>query len=145
MEYTDSSTMQQVYFSGSIRGGRLDASLYNRIIAYINRNARVLTEHIGVDNLNLKEQGDADKVIYKRDILWLCRSDIVIAECTSPSLGVGYELAYAESIGKPCHIFYNAMRTQLSAMLLGNDYFNIHPYHKEADIHPVLDKILGND
>lgn len=136
--------MFQVYFSGSIRGGRVDASLYQRIIAYLNRTTRVLTEHIGNENINVMEQGDADKSIYDRDISWLRQSDVVIAECTSPSLGVGYELAYAESLGKPCHVFYDDTRTQLSAMITGNKYFKIHPYRKEADIYSEIDKILGN-
>jgi hypothetical protein len=28
-------------------------------------------------------------------------------------------------------------------MLTGNPYFHIHPYSTEADIYPVMDKILG--
>ena len=31
---------------------------------------------------------------------WLRESDVIVAECTCPSLGVGYELAYAEAKGK---------------------------------------------
>ncbi len=135
--------MKKVYFSGSIRGGRVDASLYKRIIDYISSTDKVLTEHIGDKNINLNQQENYDMFIYKRDISWLRKSDLVIAECTSPSLGVGYELAYAEKLGKPCHILYNATRTQLSAMLSGNDYFNIYPYYKEEDIYKIIDNILG--
>ena len=135
--------MKKVYFSGSIRGGRVDASLYKRIIDYISSTDKVLTEHIGDKNINLNQQENYDIFIYKRDISWLSKSDLVIAECTSPSLGVGYELAYAEKLGKPCHILYDATRTQLSAMLAGNDYFNIYPYNKEEDIYKIIDNILG--
>jgi len=49
-------------------------------------------------------------------------SDLVIAECTTPFLGVGYELAFAKHLGKPVHIFYNSTRTNLSAMLAGVNY-----------------------
>ena len=134
--------MKKVYFAGSIRGGRIDAELYARIIRYIQRTDIVLTEHIGNPDLNLKEQGKRDVEIYEEDMAWLRESDVVIAECTCPSLGVGYELAYAEKIGKPCHIFYDRTKTQLSAMLTGNPYFNIHPYECEEDIYPVIDGIL---
>ena len=51
---------------------------------------------------------------------WLVESDLVIAECTHPSLGVGYELAYAEKLGKPCYLFYRDQEVTLSAMLTGN-------------------------
>jgi len=134
---------KKIYFAGSIRGGRVDADLYNRIISYIQRTDIVLTEHVGGSNLCLEEQGFArDSKIYNQDTAWLRESDLLIGECTCPSLGVGYELAYAERFGIPCHIFYNKTKTHLSAMLTGNPYFQIHPYEKEADIYGVIDEIL---
>lgn len=133
----------KIYFAGSIRGGRIDAALYQRLIAYMQRRDVVLTEHIGRPDLNLLEQGKRDVEIYDQDTGWLRESDILIGECTCPSLGVGYELAYAEKIGKPCHIFYDRTKTQLSAMLTGNPYFHIHPYEKEEDIYPVIDSLLN--
>ena len=134
--------MKKVYFAGSIRGGRADAELYGRVIRHIQKEHIVLTEHIGDLSLS-KLEGDSDVAIYEQDTAWLREADLVIAECTTPSLGVGYELAYAEKLGKPCHILYNATRTKLSAMLAGNDYFNIYPYNKEEDIYKIIDNILG--
>lgn len=134
---------KKIYFAGSIRGGRVDADLYHRIISYIQRTDVVLTEHVGKSNLCLTEQGRSrDAAIYDQDTAWLRESDLLIAECTCPSLGVGYELAYAEHRGIPCRIFYDRGKTQLSAMLTGNPYFHIHPYDSEQDIYPQLDKIL---
>lgn len=136
--------MTKIYFAGSIRGGRVDADLYRRLIEYMQKSAAVLTEHIGSPHLNLLEQGKRDMEIYDQDMAWLRESDILIGECTCPSLGVGYELAYAEKIGKPCHIFYDRTKASLSAMLTGNPYFNIHPYEREEDIYPMLDAILAD-
>lgn len=135
--------MKKVYFAGSIRGGRVDAELYRRLIEYMQKIAIVLTEHIGSPHLNLMEQGKRDMEIYDQDMAWLRESDILIGECTCPSLGVGYELAYAEKIGKPCHIFYDRTKTHLSAMLTGNPYFHIHPYSDESEIYPLIDAILN--
>lgn len=132
----------KVYFAGSIRGGRIDADLYRRIISYIQKTDIVLTEHIGNPDLNLKEQGMRDFEIYDQDTAWLRESDILIGECSCPSLGVGYELAYAEKLGKPCHIFYDRTKTNLSAMLTGNPYFHIHPYETEEEIYSVIDTLL---
>lgn len=126
----------KVYFAGSIRGGRIDANLYERLIKYIQKTDIVLTEHVG--NLNLYEEGQTVTDIYNQDTNWLRESDVLIAECTCLSLGVGYELAYE----KPCHIFYNKNRTSLSAMLAGNAFYNIHPYEDEAEIYPIIDSIL---
>ena len=104
----------------------------------MQQNAKVLTEHVGSPHLNLMEQGKKDIDIYDQDTAWLRESDIVIAECTCPSLGVGYELAYAEKYEIPCHIFYDRSKTQLSAMLTGNPYFTIHPYENESEIYNIL-------
>ena len=128
-----------VYFAGSIRGGRMDVELYHRIITYIQNTDVVITEHVG--NLKLQEK-IADKDIFARDTAWLREADVVIAECTSPSLGVGYELAYAERYNKPVHIFYR-IGNGLSAMLAGNPHFIIHPYEDEAEIFPILDRVLA--
>lgn len=136
---------KKVYFAGSIRGGRVDAGLYGRIIDYIRKTDRVLTEHVGRPELNLLERGrDRDGEIYDQDTAWLRESELLIAECSCPSLGVGYELAYAERLGKPCWIFYDKSKTQLSAMLTGDPYFHILPYEGEEEIYPLLDQILGN-
>lgn len=133
---------KRIYFAGSIRGGRIDAELYKRIIEHIQKTDTVLTEHIGSPLLNLMEQGKKDMNIYSEDTAWLRECDLVIAECSCPSLGVGYELGYAESIRKPCHIFYDKTKTQLSAMLTGNPYFNIYPYEEEKEIYDMIDAIL---
>lgn len=136
---------RNVYFAGSIRGGRVDAALYHRIISYIKKTDTVLTEHIGKSNMSLTAQTRAvDTHIYEQDTTWLKSSDLLIAECTCPSLGVGYELAYAEAHNIPVFIFYDKTKSNLSAMLNGNTYFTIISYETEEAIYPMLDKILGN-
>ena len=133
----------KIYFAGSIRGGRVDADLYRRIIQFMQQTDTVLTEHVGSSNLILNEQGlERDARIYDQDTAWLRQSDLLIAECTCSSLGVGYELAYAEHHGIPCHIFYDKTKAQLSAMLTGNPYFHIHPYESEDQIYAALTQLL---
>ena len=133
---------KKIYFAASIRGGREDAALYRRMIARLGETDTVLTEHVGAPELStLESEGDA--AIYEQDTAWLRESDVLIGECTCPSLGVGYELAYAEDRNIPCHIFYDRSKTQLSAMLTGDPYFHIHPYITEDEIYPILDEILG--
>ena len=133
----------KVYFAGSIRGGRNDAELYQRLIQYMKKDHAVLTEHIGDLSLSaLEGSKGTDKEIYDQDTGWLRQADILICEGTNPSLGVGYELAYAEKLNIPCHVFFDRTRVSLSAMISGDDYFNIHPYEKESEIYPLLDRIL---
>ena len=126
------STMK-VYFAGSIRGGRQDAELYRKVIAALKEKHQVLTEHVGDLSLSTVED-KGDQAIYEQDTAWLRECDVVVAECTQVSLGVGYELAYAEAHDKEVHVFYRPKETQLSAMLAGNERFHIHRYADEAEI-----------
>lgn len=142
MENKTGSTRKKVYFAGSIRGGRADSELYSQLIAHIKKTAVVLTEHIGDLSLSLLEDERHDKEIYRQDTAWLYECDLVIAECTNPSLGVGYELAYAQNLGKPCHILYRRSQTSLSAMISGTDYFVLHPYESPSQAFSIIDEIL---
>ncbi len=135
--------MKTIYFCGSIRGGRENATTYQKMIHHIQQNHNVLTEHIGNTNLNTNEQTyDKDKHIYTTDINLLNQADLLIAECTIPSLGVGYELCYLEQKGKPVHIFYNPTKCNLSAMIKGNNYFHLYPYTNEEELFTLLDELL---
>jgi len=132
-----------IYFAGSIRGGRDDAALYARLIARMQRRHRVLTEHVGAPSaFPTVEAGMTDRVIWQQDMAWLRQSDIVIAECSTPSLGVGYELAMAQQYGKPVHVFYDLRRGPLSAMLTGDPYYTLHPYDSEESLCAQLDALL---
>ena len=135
--------MKKIYFAGSIRGGRADAALYARLISHMNERHKVLTEHIGSPSLfPTVERGMTDEQIYVQDMNWLESCDVVIAECSTPSLGVGYEMAYAEKIGKPVHIFFDKSRGYLSAMLTGDTYFHIHYYETEEELVRLVDAAL---
>lgn len=134
---------RKVYFAGSIRGGRSDAGLYGRIISHINQTDTVLTEHIG--DIHLSVQADSvqrERRIYEQDTGWLRECDLVIAECSTPSLGVGYEMAYAEKLSKPVYIFCRK-DASLSAMLTGDPYFHISFYETEDELMDRIDRILA--
>ena len=131
-----------IYFCGSIRGGRADAALYHEVIEFLKQYGPVLTEHVG--DPHLTEQGNDGTAadIWQRDTAWLRQSDIVIAECSTPSLGVGYELAFAEAIGKPVHVFYGKEDGRLSAMLAGDPHFGIHLYRTRDELFDTLKSIM---
>ena len=134
---------RKVYFAGSIRAGREDADLYKKIIDHIKETDVVLTEHVGDLSLSAFEQdADADAAIYLQDTAWIRECDLLIGECTRPSLGVGYELAYAEKFGKPCYIFYRKSECELSAMIKGDSYYKVFPYEDPEEMLKLIDYIL---
>ena len=121
----------KVYFAGSIRGGRGDQQKYYDLIDFISTRAEVLTEHVGSESLqDLGENKLTDIEIYQRDMEWLESADAVIAEVTTPSLGVGYELGGAEKRNKPILCLFDQRNQEqcLSAMLSGNSKFKSFSY-----------------
>lgn len=110
----------RIYFSGSIRGGRQDAQLYHDLIEYLKTYGIVLTEHIG--KLDLVDEREIPPCqIHDRDLNWLKTADVVIAEVTTPSLGVGYELGRAVEMGKKILCLYQMNEDKrLSGMISGS-------------------------
>lgn len=112
----------KIYFAGSIRGGREDRALYLQLIQYLGKYGQVLTEHIGDEQLTaLGEDGPSDQWIYERDMQWIVESEVLVAEVSTPSLGVGYEIGRAEGMNKKILCLYrNQEGKRLSAMIGGN-------------------------
>lgn len=114
-----------MYFCGSIRGGRNDAELYYKIIEHMKLFGKVLTEHVGSRTMTKEGLVGPDKdltsaEIHDRDLVWLKECDLVVAEVTVPSLGVGYEIGRALEMGKSilC-LFRENTDKKLSAMIEG--------------------------
>ena len=137
--------MRTIYFAGSIRGGRDDAYLYKKLIDELSQYGEVLTEHVGDPEL-VSETNLSDKQIHDRDMEWLKRSDILVAEVTTPSLGVGYEIGSAVAMGKPVICLYRKEKNgkPLSAMIGGSDGADTYHYQTVRDIHLILRDILGS-
>ena len=122
--------MHKFYFCGSIRGGRELADQYQQIIALLQLHGEVLTEHLGSDReIQIKDRILSDKQIHDRDLKWIIDSDMVIAEVTVPSLGVGYEIGRALHLGKPVLCLYQTGADHsLSAMVSGCDELKVVRY-----------------
>ena len=134
----------KIYFAGAIRGGREDALLYENIIAYLSEKGQVLTEHVGSTAISLKgESSRRDEDIFNRDMDWLESADVVVAEVTTPSLGVGYELGIAEKMDIPILCLFRKIEgKRLSAMIQGNKIFKCISYSGLPEAMSHIDKFL---
>ena len=109
----------KIYFAASIRGGRGLQTTYQAIVDHLKQSGHeVLSENVAFETM--AEQGISDETIYTQDTSWLDECDVVVAEVTTPSLGVGYEIGYAlHKAHKPVLCLCKS-GTHLSAMLNGN-------------------------
>lgn len=130
----------KIYFAGSIRGGREDRDLYLEIINILKNYGEVLTEHVGNKELSSYGQTNmTDEEIYLKDTNWIRESDIVIAEVSTNSLGVGYEIAFAESLNKRTILLYREENDKrLSSMLKGNLKLEIITYSNVEELKNIF-------
>ncbi|MBZ9578054.1 nucleoside 2-deoxyribosyltransferase [Patescibacteria group bacterium] len=122
----------KIYFAGSIRAGREDQNTYFKIIEYLKKYGQVLTEHIGEKNLtDLGEKDISEEEIYERDLSWLKEADVFVAEISTPSLGVGYEIAKVEEWGKRilCLCRKPEDGKKISSMMKGNKNIILKEYN----------------
>lgn len=135
----------KIYFAGSIRGGREDAALYLEIINYLKNFGEVLTEHVGDASLtSFGENETKDEFIHDRDMDWLVSSDIVVAEVTQPSLGVGYELGRAIEKGKKVICLFRQQKGKsLSAMIAGSKGLTLERYTDLESAKKIIKQYLG--
>ena len=132
----------KIYFAGSIRGGRDDAEIYSQIIKFLQGYGQVLTEHVGKKDLNeMGESALSDKQIHDRDMKWLLESDLMIAEVTNPSLGVGYEIGMAIGEQKKIICLYRESRSnKLSAMIEGSNNVELIKYSNIKELKKLIGK-----
>ncbi len=109
-----------VYFSCSITGGRKDEEVYQALVGYLIENHHAVpTAHLSGSDVLALEAVASPEEVYLRDVAWVGACDVVVAEVSTPSHGVGYEIALALSLGKPVLCCYRAGQ-KVSKMITGN-------------------------
>lgn len=130
---------KKIYFAASIRGGRGDQKFYAEIIKELKKFGLILSEHFG--NPNLTEIGEelSSSEIRNRDKNWVKDADVVVAEVTTPSLGVGMELGWAEEWGKKTICLYREQDgRRLSALVDGAPTFEVFRYKTVTDLADIF-------
>ena len=130
----------KIYFAASIRGGRNDWASYLEIVKQLREYGQVLTEHVGDVELSATGQDIGDHNIHDRDLGWLKSSDYLVAEVTTPSLGVGYEIGKATEWGKPVLCLYRSIEGRsLSAMIVGCHAVTLKEYQSAAELKQIFE------
>ena len=133
-----------IYFSGSISGGRDHEAIYQHVVARLQAQGHhVLSAHVA-DPLALESEKDMPpREVFERDTNWVRDCDAMIAEVSTPSLGVGYEYALAVQLGKPVLCVYRS-GVRLSKMITGNPAPNlmVAAYAAEAELDRIVETFL---
>ncbi len=134
----------RIYFSASITGGREQAHLYPAIIEHLRQCGEVLTEFVADQAYTAQgEQQLTPEAIYQRDIGYISQCDVLVAEVTVPSFGVGVEVARASVQGKPVLALYQpAQGRRLSAMIAGDPNVTVAEYRTLEEAREAVERFF---
>jgi hypothetical protein len=133
-----------IYFSCSITGGRDDQNIYQNIVdSLLADGHQVPTAHLSRPDVTSLERIVDPVEVYTRDMAWIENCQAMIAEVSTPSHGVGYEISYALSIGKPVLCLYRD-GVGVSKMITGNTHPNIfiHTYQQKREVAPLIREFI---
>jgi 2'-deoxynucleoside 5'-phosphate N-hydrolase len=134
----------KIYFAGAIRGGREDVGLYLELVELLRAHGTVLTEHVADDLLTLAGEPMDDRAIHDRDLVWLKESDCLVAEVTTPSLGVGFEIAKATEWGlRVLCLFRPGSGRTLSALIAGSDRLTVREYQDMSQVKKIFNQFFS--
>lgn len=125
-----------IYFSCSITGGRQDELAYQSMVETLLSAGHVVpTAHLSDADVMTREAIVTPEDVYQRDIAWVDGCDALVAEVSTPSHGVGYEIAYALGLGKPVLCCYRE-GWRVSKMITGNSHPTLHilPYRSLSEL-----------
>jgi nucleoside 2-deoxyribosyltransferase len=133
---------KEVFFSCSMRGGfgRVAQEELRKIPDIIEELGMVvISRHQTSERFVENESRLTDKEIHDRDYRWLKDADMVIAEITNPSLGVGAEIADAVNLGIPVLCVYKSDYEHLiSAYIRGKAGVMCRAYSDHDELKEVI-------
>lgn len=119
-----------IYFACSITGGReLEVVYQEMVAALIADGHEIPTSHLVESEVLDRERVLSPRDVYLRDVKWIDDCDVLIAEVSVPSHGVGYEIGYALQVGKPV-LCIHQQEKRVSKMITGNPHslLNVESY-----------------
>jgi nucleoside 2-deoxyribosyltransferase len=132
-----------IYCAAPIKG---DQKFHNYCLDIISHVSSL--GHTALSELNSKFKPAVlltDSEIFNRDIKWIDKSQIVIAEISGASLGVGFEIAYSIYEKKmPVLALVNSGAENVSAMITGcsSELLTLKEYSETEDLKNTISGFL---
>ena len=114
-----------IYLACTVRGDRGAVISLRELVRSLEAAGHtVLTRHLLDDNVETAESALTEDQVYRRDIEWLEACDLLIADASGSSFGVGFEVGYvlgrAERTNQRVLLLYRADRRHaISRLIVG--------------------------
>jgi nucleoside 2-deoxyribosyltransferase len=126
-----------IYFAGAISGGRGDVAHYRRVVEALESDGhRVLAGAVASESVGSGGEALDSRAIFERDVAWIGEADVVVAEVSVPSTGVGYEIAtarYRDGIPVVC-LYRPEFTKRCTAMVAGDRGIELIAYEEAAEM-----------
>lgn len=116
----------RIYLACTVRGDRGGVQAGRAICERLQHHGHeVLTTHLLADDVESAESQLTERDVFERDLDWLSRCDVLVAEASGSSYGVGFEVGYvlgrAARTGQKVVLLYNTERRHaVSRLITGN-------------------------
>jgi nucleoside 2-deoxyribosyltransferase len=131
-----------IYLACTVRGDR-GAVRITRLLADLLEQLghTVLTRHLLLDEVDAQEAQLSERDVFERDLRWLQEADVLIAEASGSSYGVGFEVGYvvgraAQTAQRVLLLYDAARRPFVSRLIAGNTHpaCTTYPYRDADDL-----------
>ena len=116
----------RIYLACTVRGDRGGVEAGRAIARRLQQRGHdVLTTHLLAEDVDATESTLTERQVFDRDIAWLSSCDLLVAEASGSSYGVGFEVGYvlgrAPQTGQRVLLVYDrARRGTISRLITGN-------------------------
>ena len=116
----------RIYLACTVRGERAGVVAGRAICDRLEAHGHeVLTTHLLADDVDHAEAALTEAEVYRRDLNWLSRCHVLVAEASGSSYGVGFEVGYvigrAHQTRQRVVLVYNATRRQAASRLIAGN------------------------
>lgn len=141
----------KIYLGCTVRGDRSALDVARHISLRLEqRGHTILTTHLLLDDVEGVERALADQEVYLRDVAWLDACDVLVAEASGSSYGVGFEVGYvvgrAPRTGQRAIVLYRRDRHDAVSRLISGltgDHVRVFPYDSLDDVDAALTSVDG--
>lgn len=140
-----------IYLACTVRGDRGAVGVARALADALERLGHtVLTRHLLDDGVETAESALTEREVFERDLRWLDAADLLVAEASGSSYGVGFEVGYvlgrSGATGQRVLLLYDsARRPMVSRLIPGNTHpgCTTYPYRDAADLLRFVETFLA--
>jgi nucleoside 2-deoxyribosyltransferase len=143
----------QIYLACTVRGDRGAVAGLRALVASLEHAGHtILTKHLLDDNVEGAESALTEHAVYERDITWLEACDVLIADGSGSSFGVGFEVGYVlgrsdRTDQRVVLLYRDDRRDRISRLIVGNAHARCTTlsYEGGSDLSRLVSAALAAD